>query len=434
MEEVYGTPKKGFRLEMLSLNNYSTWKDTFVEVCFSYGDAGRIIITGKDNIVSEPQFNEIIGVSKVHTAPRRKGEKGVADAADAAVPIRKYPETDAGMTAYRNDCDKYTKIIDKKMSLMGLLLRHLEQPVKDKLSQQHKEYEVAKTTFDVLTVWNLIERVLRGTGSVSATAETLRLMKMKQNGDSFPTFLKKYYYDIVKNLRKLRDVNKVDFLEVLVNTLFPLGLDQEEFTDILDREVFTKAEWPAFEDLVDDLTQYSENKERIVKIMNGEPDDDAISANLAKSGGINRRSNHSGGGSRESSSGTAFRFPYECWNCEDSHNRAVCPEPPHECEICGELGHTKKHHNNPRRIEYDSNSSYGYTNNHQSKAQPSLVSNKKHGATSGAVPSRSAAAAAASVGNNKLVLVQIMIRRRTQRRQHSAASLSILPLSLIFLI
>jgi len=286
------------QMPMLSENNWnSVWKEMFLTLCLNYGDAGDILIEGVDKVIRQPDFERDTVAGKSSSDPVR----------------RKYEESDAGMTRFEKDLARYNKLKDQKKKLLGKMLNLLERPIREKLTTQ-EGYGEAFRRYDVLAMWKLLERVVQGSGTVSIYQHALRLLRMRQVG-AFQTYVKEFR-EIVSDLNKLKNEGH-DVLAVIIDTLFTLGLNQEQFKDLL-KDVYSKTEWPKHDVFAVQCGNYLENTTRVENLQK-DNNDGKIAAHAVS---------------------TEDRSYVGCYNCGSTrHLRAQCTKPPVLCESCGRHGH-----------------------------------------------------------------------------------------------
>ncbi len=250
MEDVEeDTLKFDARLQMplLNENNWNTvWKELFLTQCLNFGDAGDIIITETDYVIRQPDFERDTIAGKSSSDPVK----------------RRYEETDGGYARFEKDKKAFDKLKNEKKKLLARMLQLIERPIRDKLTTQ-EGYGEAFRRYDVLTVWKLLEKVVQGSGTVSIYQLALRLLKAKQVG-AFSAYVKEYR-EIVLDLNKLKDTGH-DVLAVIIDTLFTLGLNQEQFKDLL-KDVYSKTEWPKHDVFAVQCANYLENTTRVENLQ-----------------------------------------------------------------------------------------------------------------------------------------------------------------------
>lgn len=180
-------------------------------LCLNYGDAAEIVIMGVDKVLPEPSFERDTVAGKSSSDPVK----------------RKCEDTDAGISRYDKDSKAFKPLKNEKKKLLGKMLQLIERPIKE-TQEGYGD--------DVLAIWKLLEKVVHGSGTVSIFQLALRLLKSRQTG-AFATYVKEFreiFFDLGKRKDAVHDV-----LAVIIDTLFALGLNQEQFKDLL-KDVYKK--------------------------------------------------------------------------------------------------------------------------------------------------------------------------------------------------
>jgi len=320
MEDIEeDTLKFDARLQMplLNENNWNTvWKELFLTQCLNFGDAGDIIITETDYVIRQPDFERDTIAGKSSSDPVK----------------RRYEETDGGFARFEKDKKAFDKLKNEKKKLLARMLQLIERPIRDKLTTQ-EGYGEAFRRYDVLTVWKLLEKVVQGSGTVSIYQLALRLLKAKQVG-AFSAYVKEYR-EIVLDLNKLKDTGH-DVLAVIIDTLFTLGLNQEQFKDLL-KDVYSKTEWPKHDAFAVQCANYLENTTRVENLQK-DNNDGKIAAHAVS---------------------TQDRSHFGCYNCGSTgHLVRQCTEKPSYCEKCTGHGHLSRFCRNTNRKDGADNGRY----------------------------------------------------------------------------
>jgi len=297
------------QMPLLGQNNWNTvWKEQFLTLCLNFGDAGDILIMDKDKVIREPDFERDTTAGKTSSDPVK----------------RKYEDTDSGAARYDKDKRAYDKLKNEKKKLLAKMLQLIERPIKEKLTTQ-EGYGEAFRRFDVLAVWKLLERVVQGSGTVSIYQQVLRLLRLKQTG-AFSAYWKEYR-EIIMDLNKLKDDGH-DVLAVIIDTLFIINLNQEQFKDLL-KDVYAKTEWPKHDAFAVQCGNYLENTARVENLQK-DNNDGKIAAHAV---------------STEDRS-----YGVGCYNCGSTrHLVRNCTEKPTLCDECGTRGHMSRFCRNVNR-------------------------------------------------------------------------------------
>jgi hypothetical protein len=245
------------------MNNWNTtFKQSFLDLALNYGDAGEIIITGRDRPLREPRMDDVQRVP----VERDEDEERLDDAneEDDFEDQRVYGNNAEGRKEFREDHRIYLKLKNEKQKLLSKLLSLMERDVRDKLVATDG-YERALREFDVLKIWLLTEQVVRGRGAVSIYTMTSRLVTLKQvdKYKEYNSYLKEFK-DVRSDL--MRQGTAAQVLDKIFNTMFVLGLDQDQFLKKLT-EIYATRDWPNFDVLAAELHTYVESTERIKYIL-----------------------------------------------------------------------------------------------------------------------------------------------------------------------
>jgi hypothetical protein len=194
----------------------------------------------------------------------------------------------------------------------------MDRDVKDRV-QSSPGYEEAYQTFNVLTIWLITEQVAAvSRGAVSAYAITSRLLRLKQTKE-YATYSREFR-EAINDL--IRQGTPEEVLQKLINTIFILGLNQDQFKDKL-AVVYGQQDWPAYDEFAAELHIYAEATERMNNLKK-DNEDGKIKANKAEHEDNNA-------------------YTRGCWNCGSlSHIRYECTKPQHTCETCNKRGHLER--------------------------------------------------------------------------------------------
>lgn len=285
---------------VLTMKNWNAeFKEAFLNYALLFGEAGEILQNGEDIVREKPDFNEVVV---------RLTQDGEAGEAENAV-RRKYPEDQVGYRLFERDEKKYESLKEGKKKLLSRLVSKMSREVKTKVSTNPR-FKDAYKRLDILSIWNMVQDVVLGGGAVSVYQLTLRLLKMKQEGENYTSYAKDFT-EAVEDLMRQGDAETI--LKKILNTLFILGLNQLQFRDKLN-PIYGSNEWPDHQDLSAELHTYSEAR-RTVSALNGEELEGKVSANAT---------NVEGG----------------CFNCGSTeHMKRDCPKEPSHCRTCGRVGH-----------------------------------------------------------------------------------------------
>ena len=127
------------------------------------------------------------------------------------------------------------------------LLGELDQAVKANSKFKAAYYRKV----DLLGIWEIIEFEATAQGATSIYVDSTRLFKLEQ-GNSFSRYVN-LFRELVERLEK-KAGSKEKLVELLWNTKFVLGLNQEEFDTQLTR-IYGESNWPGYETLPNHGTQ-----------------------------------------------------------------------------------------------------------------------------------------------------------------------------------
>jgi len=283
-----------YRLPRLNMRNWRTeFKEAFKEYALKKGEAGEEINTGERIDLLIASFNDV-----------NEEEERI------------YPDTDRGYRQWERDDKRLKEYRKNAKDLLSTLLIHMEREVKDKV-QSSEEYEEAYATFDVLTIWQLTEQVCVGRSAVSVYAMTAKLLKLKQTKE-YSSYAKEFR-EAIADLIRQGDPQEV--LNRIFNTIFILGLNQEQFKDKL-AIVYGQQNWPAYDVYMAELHVYAEATERM-KSLTKDNNDGKVEANKTQ---LDPKSLTRG-----------------CWNCGSlGHVRYDCRKPSSLCPKCNKRGHLER--------------------------------------------------------------------------------------------
>ena len=173
--------KVDLRLQIprLSKSNWNTeFKEAFKNLALNYGEAGDILITGRDPHFVQPVRDQQAFRQDADGNPMRnqRGELVMIDGQ------RRYPDGEAGQRAFEEDRKRWQRLRENKKRLISKLFLLMERDVRDKVVTS-EGYERAYAAYDLLALWNITEQVVMGRGNVSVYALTARLLSLRQTGD-----------------------------------------------------------------------------------------------------------------------------------------------------------------------------------------------------------------------------------------------------------
>jgi hypothetical protein len=164
----------------LTMKNWNTgFKEGFKHLALNYGEAGDIIIRGRDIDLVRPIRTLRDFQVDQHGNPVRQQDGQLNFLQD-----RRYPDDDEGREAFIKDERRYYKLEDNKKKLISKLFMLMDREVTDKVTSS-QGYEEAYARYDLLTLWNMLEQVVQGRGAVSIYALTTRLIAHKQVGEGY---------------------------------------------------------------------------------------------------------------------------------------------------------------------------------------------------------------------------------------------------------
>ena len=300
------------QIPRLTRSNWNTeFKEAFRDLALNYGEAGDIIITGRDIDIPRPDFN-----MRAYDVNENGNVVRDEDGDIVFMEARRYPNNEAGQRMFEKDEKRWMKLRENKKKLISKLFMLMDRDIRDKVMTS-EGYEEAYAAYDILNLWNIVEQVVLGRGAISIYALTARLLSLKQTGE-YSRFVREFK-GAVTDLMRQGEPEYI--LEVITNTLFILALNQEQFKEKLT-PIYGARQWPDFEHLSNELTAYVEATERMRKL---------------------RKDNDEGKVTAHATKGNA-RHGAGCWNCDSpSHIRADCTQPPSKCEHCGKKGHMAKY-------------------------------------------------------------------------------------------
>jgi hypothetical protein len=274
-------------LPRLTKSNWSIeYKNAAKCLALNYGEAGEIVLSGTDIVMARPDRNDHVT----------------------------YPDDQRGDTKYGKDLERYNKLKDGKKKLMSKFISTMDKEVYDEISND-QTYDAIMQSFDLLKLWNLMEQVCVGRGAVSVYTVITRLLRLKQDGDQFISY-NKTFAELVVDLKQ--QGNSDEILKKILNALYIIGLNQEQFKDVLT-PIYGKQDWTDRDVLSKELTIYAESTSRMKTLLTKDNASGVVTAH---------KSEFLGAG---------------CYNCgSTAHMRSKCPEKPHKCSNCGKTGHLEK--------------------------------------------------------------------------------------------
>jgi hypothetical protein len=275
-------------LPRLTKYNWTTeYKNAAKCLALNYGEAGEIILEGKDLKVPKPDRSNFVS----------------------------YPDNDRGDRKFDKDTERFNKVKENKKKLMSKLISTMDKEVYDEVSND-QEYDKIMQDFDLLKLWNLMEQVCVGRGAVSIYSVITRLLKLKQAKDEFVAY-NKTFSELIADLNQQGTADQI--LKKIMNALYIIGLDQDQFKDVLT-PIFGKQDWPERETLAKDLAIYAESTSRMRSLLVKDNAEGVIQANKTDLVGAG------------------------CYNCgSTSHMISRCPKRPNKCSNCGKTGHLEKY-------------------------------------------------------------------------------------------
>jgi hypothetical protein len=193
----------------------------------------------------------------------------------------------------------------------------MDREVKDRV-KAHADYANAFNNYNIFTMWNIARQVALGQGSVSVYAMVTRILKLKQDKEDYT----KYINDFKQAASDLlRQCTHKEILTRILNTLFILGLNQEQFKDKLST-TYSQADYPAYADYAREIYTYAQNTQHVKK-WNGD-NDGKIQANKTTTDSTTNSKS--------------------CFNCDSkNHVSGECKKPRVRCSKC-DRNHMDKFH------------------------------------------------------------------------------------------
>jgi hypothetical protein len=133
-----------FKRKLNRENWNSEFKDYFKDYSISYGEAGRIILTGIDVQIREPDYDEV--------RPRLDGQGNpVLNNQGQQVRDRVFRDDQQGYKVYQEHKDRYQKFKKGKDDLIAKLLTSMDKDIRDKVAQSNG-FANAVNASDLLTI------------------------------------------------------------------------------------------------------------------------------------------------------------------------------------------------------------------------------------------------------------------------------------------
>jgi len=330
-DEERSTRKEQGRLPRLTRLNWNSEfiKSAFKDMALNYGEAGSIIIRDQDIVLREPDYDMLVLIPD----PNNPEQLIPGDQ-------RFYPNDAIGWRRFERDEKRYSKLKENKMKLLNKLFEAMEREIRDKMTQS-PGYQAAYDGNDLLALWHMAEQICVGRGAVSVYQLVFRIMRMSQK-EEYTSYAKEFKDAVTDLRRQVNGNNFEELLNIIMNVLFIIGLNQDQFKDRLT-EIYGTRNWPAYEVLSAELEAYVENIEKVDNLKRG--DEGKIKANAAK---------FMEEGYREG-----------CWNCGSTdHFKRECKKALVTCEICGGRGHLAMF---CLRKKEDNRDNEGHDNKHQDK-------------------------------------------------------------------
>jgi len=326
----------------LTRSNWNTeFKDYFKDLAISYGEAGTIILTEQDVVFPEPNFNETRGrVNENNEAVLNQQGNQIRD--------RVYDAQGNGYRIFTEDKRRYESLKENKNKLITKLLHSMEKDIRDRVAST-EGFQQALATSNLLQIWQITEQVVNGRGAVSVYAITTKLIGLRQVGSSYTQYVKEFR-DSVTDLMRQGQAQVV--LDRIFNTLFILGLNQEQFKERLT-PIFGTNDWPEYDVLAAELQIYAEATERMHMLTSKDKTEGKISAHVTK----------------------YLESTRSCWNCgRSNHLKSECNRPLHECKVCRDTGHLERF-----CLNKDNNRNYNNkNNNYEQKENNNKNNNNKN--------------------------------------------------------
>jgi len=139
-----------------------------------------------------------------------------------------------GFRRYQHDFNRWQKFTESKRTILAKLLSKLSREILSKV-ESHTNYDEALVNADLLTIWQITEQVAVGRGAISMYQIAVRLLKLKQSGEY--TEYANAFKDLANDLLAQGDAENV--LNAILNALFIVGLNQEEFKDKLNPRIWS---------------------------------------------------------------------------------------------------------------------------------------------------------------------------------------------------
>jgi hypothetical protein len=206
---------------ILEKDNWPQFKEAVMIYCLKAGDAGQTLRWGEE-AMEEPAAP---GTAYL----MRSGKKKTVEVS---------VEDDERMVKKRHEFEEYKR---RKMRLIGTILEAIGIEIRDKLMAQPKFDELVRGG-DVIAVFQLVERVVQGIGTVSIFHIIIRFlnMKMTNGATTWATYFKEWK-EVTVALR--RQGTDREILEAIMQTQFVLSLDQDMFKDQLT-SIYGSTTWP----------------------------------------------------------------------------------------------------------------------------------------------------------------------------------------------
>lgn len=290
------------RLPKLTMKNWNTeFREAFLDFTLNYPDAAIILQTGVDRGIDgdtrEPHPDQMAMIEDPDNpnGPMIEGDQA------------RYANNQLGYARFQRDEKRFREIREAKMKVISKLLSSMERDIRDKV-EAAQGFQQAIRTANLIEVWNLTEQVVQGVGAISIYALTSRFMRMRQKGPEDWAHYAKEWRTVVTDLLRLGNHQQV--LEAIFNTHLVLTVDQTQFKEKLT-PIYGTNQWPDYAALLDELTTYAGNRERLDRIEQEAKTDTANQAYYK-----NTMPNSEG-----------------CWNCGSTdHIRANCPHKPKRYE------------------------------------------------------------------------------------------------------
>ena len=353
------------RTVMLTLSNYTKWKNYILEQALAYGEPGKSLRKMKAIAIREPtredrkhfQRDEIINEEEYVTLlNERIGDEDDIDAMNGIEDalrqeFRPVFRSDIQFEeAYKRYSRKLEEIDKETPKLISFILETISDDAKEKLLPK-ADYETSKDTADVILLWRTIEDVYDRQGKFSTITIREKYMNYKQGENSFDT----YVTNFKEMLRIQRDLGiNPDNDSIVIQFLIRTNHVNETW-DSKIHMLMSTTPLPEFENVVQQLMDTKQ-----LMLAHGKPHpDDVIIPNKNKRDvpalrAITERPDSTKVKDKPAKDQTDKKNPHAgwtCWNCDrKGHGGQECRGAKAMCTTCHQPGHLAKHHDFFTRI------------------------------------------------------------------------------------